>query len=122
MSIFGSDYQRGWNAAQGQQLSEQICAGLSAGLNRRREQDRAQQQHAAQQGLMQAMQMENLRLQQENARIQQENALLRRDNARYERFANWAMNTIDERDISIADLQSDLNKWRNMSLQQPASI
>ena len=112
MSIFGSDYQRGFNAAQGQQLSEQICAGL----NGRREQDRAQRQHAAQQGLIQAMQMENLRLQQENARLWQENALLRRDNDRYERFANWAMNTIDERDVSIADLQSDLNKWINISL------
>ena len=117
MSIFGSDYQRGWNAAQGQQLSEQISANLSASLNRRREQDRAQQHRAAQQGLMQAMQMENLRLQQENARLQQENARLRQDNARYERFANWAMNTIDERDLSIADLQNDLNKWMGLALR-----
>ena len=110
MSIFGSDYQRGWNAARGQQLSEQICAGLSASLNWRREQDRAQQHHAAQQGLMQAVQMENLRLRQENARLQQ-------DNARYERFANWAMNAIDERDVSIADLQRDLNKWVDLALR-----
>lgn len=117
MSIFGTDYQRGWNAAQGQQLSEQICAGLSAGLNRRREQGVAQQQHATQQNLIQAMQMENLRLQQENARLHQENALLRRDNAEYERFANWAMNTIDQRDVSIADLQSDINKWADLALR-----
>ena len=117
MSIFGSDYQRGWNAAQGQQLSEQISANLSASLNRRREQDRAQQHHAAQQGLIQAMQMENLRLRQENARLQQENAHLRQDNARYERFANWAMNAIDERDVSIADLQRDLNKWVDLALR-----
>lgn len=116
MSIFGTDYQRGVNAGRRQQVSEQICARLSAGLNGRREQDRTQRQHAAQQGLIQAMQMENLRLQQENARLWQENALLRRDNDRYERFANWAMNTIDERDVSIADLQSDLNKWINMAL------
>ena len=104
MSIFGSDYQRGWNAAQGQQLSEQISANLSASLNRRREQDRAQQHRAAQQGLMQAIQMENLRLQQENARLQQENA-------RYERFAYWAMNTIDEQNQQITDLQSRIQGW-----------
>ena len=98
MSIFGSDYQRGWNAAQGQQLSEQISANLSASLNRRREQDRAQQHRAAQQGLMQAMQMESLQLRQENARLRQENA-------EYERFTNWAMNTIDEQNGRIARLQ-----------------
>ena len=104
MSIFGSDYQRGWNAARGQQLSEQICAGLSTSLNRRREQDRAQQHHAAQQGLIQAMQMQTLQLQQENAR-------LRQDNAEYERFANWAMSTIDDRDRQITDLQSRVQEW-----------
>ena len=104
MSIFGSDYQRGWNAAQGQQLSEQISAGLSTSLNRRREQDRAQQHRAAQQGLIQAMQMQILQLQQENAR-------LRQDNAEYERFANWAMNTIDERDLQITDLQRSVQEW-----------
>ena len=116
MSIFGTDYQRGFNAAQGQQLSEQICARLSTGLNRRREQDRTQRQHAAQQGLIQAMQMENLRLQQENARLWQDNVRLQRDNAEYERFSNWAMSTIDEQNLSMADLQRDLNKWINMSL------
>ena len=100
MSIFGTDYQRGFNAGRGQQASEQL---LSA-LNQRREQGLAQQQHAAQQGLMQAMQMENLRLQQENAR-------LRQDNARYERFANWAMNMIDERNQQITDLQSRIQGW-----------
>lgn len=110
MSIFGSDYQRGVNAGRRQQLSEQICAGLSAGLNRRREQDRAQQQDAAQQGLIQAMQMQILQLQQENAR-------LRQDNAEYERFANWAMSTINEQKVSIADLQSSLNGWRDLALR-----
>ena len=110
MSIFGSDYQRGWNAARGQQLSEQICAGLSASLNRRREQDRAQQHRAAQQGLIQAMQMQILQLQQENAR-------LRQDNARYERFANWAMNTIDERDLQITDLRSRVQGWIDFSFR-----
>jgi len=104
VSIFGTGYQRGWNAARGQQVSEQICAGLSAGLNKRREQDWAQRQHAAQQGLIQAMQMQILQLQQENAR-------LRQDNAKYERFANWAMNTIDERDLQITDLQSRVQEW-----------
>ena len=110
MSIFGSDYQRGWNAAQGQQLSEQISAGLSASLNRRREQDRAQQHGAAQQGLIQAMQMQILQLQQENAR-------LRQDNAEYERFANWAMNTIDERDLQITELRSRVQKWVDLAFR-----
>ena len=104
MSIFGTDYQRGFNAARGQQLSEQICAGLSASLNRRREQDRAQRQSDAQQGLIQAMQLQILQLQQENAR-------LRQDNAEYERFTNWAMNTIDERNLQITDLQSGIQGW-----------
>ena len=104
MSIFGSDYQRGFNAARGRQVSEQICAGLSAGLNRRREQDRAQQQHAAQQGLIQAMQLQILQLQQENAR-------LRQDNAEYERFTNRAINTIDERNLQITDLQRRVQGW-----------
>ena len=113
MSIFGTDYQRGFNAGRGQQASEQLLSVL----NQRREQNWAQRQHAAQQGLIQAMQMENLRLQQENARLQQENARLRQDNAEYERFSNWAMNTIDERNVSIADLQSDLNKWMNLALR-----
>lgn len=110
MSIFGSDYQRGWNAARGQQISEQFCANLSASLNRRREQDRAQQHRAAQQSLMQAMQMENLRLQQENAR-------LRQDNAEYERFTNWAMNAIDERDLQITDLRSRVQEWVDFSFR-----
>ena len=48
--------------------------------------------------------MENLRLQQENARLQQENA-------RYERFTNWAMNTIDEQNQQITDLQSRVQEW-----------
>ena len=111
MSIFGSDYQRGWNAAQGQQLSEQICAGLSAGLNRRREQDRAQQHRAAQQGLIQAMQLQILQLQQENARLWQDNVRLQRDNAEYERFSNWAKEEIARLDQSIATLQSMLDVW-----------
>ena len=117
MSIFGSDYQRGWNAAQEQQFSEQFCANLSASLNRRREQGLAQQQHAAQQGLIQAMQTENLRLQQENARLQQENARLCQDNAEYERFTNWAMAELDERDEHIASLRSNLNKWADLALR-----
>lgn len=113
MSIFGTDYQRGFNAARDQQVSEQICAGL----NRRREQSRAQRQSDAQQGLIQAMQLQILQLQQENARLWQDNVRLRRDNAEYERFSNWAMNTIDERNVSIADLQSDLNKWMDLALR-----
>ena len=100
MSIFGTDYQRGFNAGRGQQASEQL---LSA-LNQRHEQGWAQREYAAQQGLIQAMQMENLRLQQENAR-------LRRDNTEYERFANWAMNTIDEQNQQITDLQSRIQGW-----------
>lgn len=95
MSIFGTGYQRGFNAARGQQVSEQIYAGLS----RRREQGWAQRQYDAQQGLIQAMQIQILQLQQENAR-------LRQHNSEYERFANWAMNTIDEQDLQITDLQS----------------
>ncbi len=111
MSIFGTDYQRGFNAARRQQVSEQICARLSAGLNRRREQGLVQRQHAAQHGLIQAMQMENLRLQQENTRLWQDNARLRQDNAEYERFTNWAMAEIDRLDQSIANLQSMLDIW-----------
>lgn len=100
MSIFGTGYQRGLNAALGQQVSEQIWSGL----NRRREQDWVHRQPDAQQGLIQAMQMQILQLQQENAR-------LRQDNAEYERFANWAMNTIDERDLQITNLQSRIQGW-----------
>lgn len=111
MSIFGTGYQRGFNAAQGQQLSEQIYARLSAGLNRRREQDWAQRQQAAQHGLIQAMQMENLRLQQENARLWQDNVRLQRDNAEYERFSNWAKEEIARSDQSIANLQNMLDVW-----------
>lgn len=104
MSIFGTSYQRGFNAAQGQQVSEQIYAGLS----RRREQGWAQQQSDAQQGLIQAMQMQILQLQQENAR-------LRQDNSEYERFSNWAMNTIDDRDLQITDLQSSVQEWMDLA-------
>lgn len=100
MSIFGTDYQRGFNAASEQQVSEQICAGL----NRRREQGWTQRQSDAQQGLIQAMQMQILQLQQENAR-------LRQDNSEYERFASWAMSTIDERNLQITDLQSRIQGW-----------
>lgn len=105
MSIFGTDYQRGFNAARDQQFSEQVLSVL----NQRREQNWVQGQFQALQVQLQAVQLENMRLQQENARLRQENA-------RYERFANWAMNTIDEQNVFIADLQSNLDKWRNMSL------
>ena len=100
MSIFGTDYQRGFNAGRGQQASRQLLSVL----NQRREQGWAQREYAAQQDLIQAMQMENLRL-------QQENACLRRDNTEYERFANWAMAEIDRLDQSIANLQSMLDVW-----------
>jgi len=105
VSEFGRGYQSGLNSALGQQVSEQIWSGL----NERREQDWMQQQFQALQARLQAVQLENMRLQQENVR-------LRQDNAEYERFSNWAMGVIDERNGRIADLQSTLNKWMDMSL------
>lgn len=100
MSIFGTDYQRGFNAGRGQQAAERLVAVL----NRRREQGWEQRQSDAQQGLIQAMQMQILQLQQENAR-------LRQDNAEYERFTNWAMNTINDRNLQITNLQSEVQRW-----------
>ena len=105
MSEFGTGYRVGLNAARGRQVSEQFWSALS----QRREQDWVQQQFQALQARLQAVQLENVRLQQENVR-------LRQDNAEYERFSNWAMGTIDEQNKSIADLQSTLNNWIDMSL------
>ena len=65
---------------------------------------------------MQALQLQILQLQQENARLWQDNVRLQKDNAEYERFSNWAMGIIDEQKASMADLQSTLNKWIDMSL------
>ena len=105
MSEFGTGYQVGLNAARGQQVSEQFWSAV----NQRQEQDWVQQQFQALQARLQAVQLENVRLQQDNVR-------LRQDNAEYERFSNWAMGAIDEQNVSIADLQSRLNRWINMSL------
>lgn len=105
MSEFGTGYQVGFNAARGRQVSEQFWSAVS----QRREQDWMQQQFQALQAQLQAIQLENVRLQQENVR-------LRQDNAEYERFTNWAMGVIDEQNVSIADLQSRLNKWIGMAL------
>jgi len=98
VSEFGRGYQSGLNSALGQQVSERIWSGL----NKRREQDWVQQQFQALQARLQAVQLENMRL-------QQENVPLRHDNAEYERFANWAMGIIDEKNGRIADLQNTVS-------------
>jgi len=105
VSEFGTGYRVGLNAARGRQVSEQFWSAV----NRRQEQDWVQQQFQALQARLQAMQLENMGLQQENVR-------LRQNNAEYERFTNWAMSVIDQQNVSIADLQSRLNKWKDMSL------
>ncbi len=100
MSIFETDYQRGFNAGRGQQASDQLLSIL----NQQREQTWVQRQFQSLQGQLQAVQLENMRLQQENAR-------LCRDNAEYERFSNWAKGEIASLDQSIANLQSMLDVW-----------
>jgi len=95
VSEFGTGYQVGFNAARGRQVSEQFWSAV----NQRQEQDWVQQQFQALQARLQAVQFENMRLQQENMRF-------RHDNAEYERFTNWAMGVIDERNGRIADLHN----------------